>query len=49
LLKVLEGENQQTLMTQLRLFQERALPDLGQNVKCGNSLISPNIYDTHVD
>jgi hypothetical protein len=49
LLKVLEGENQQTLITQLRLFQERALPDLGQNVKCGNSLISPNIYDTHVD
>jgi hypothetical protein len=46
LLKVLEGENQQTLMTQLRLFQERALPDLGQNIKCGNSLISPDIYDS---
>ncbi len=45
-LKVLEGENQQTLMTQLRLFQERALPDLGQNIKCGNSLISPDIYDS---
>jgi hypothetical protein len=47
LLKVLEGENQQTLMTQLRLFQERALPDLSQNIKCGNSLISPDIYDGH--
>ena len=23
----------------LRLFHERALPDLGQNIKCGNSLI----------
>jgi hypothetical protein len=46
LLKVLEGENQQTLITQLRLFQERALPDLGQNIKCGNSLISPDMYDS---
>ena len=45
-LKVLEGENQQTLMTQLRLFQERALPDLAQNIKCGNSLIGPDIYDS---
>jgi hypothetical protein len=45
LLKVLEGENQQTLMEQLRLFQERALPDLGRNIKCGNSLISADLYD----
>jgi hypothetical protein len=46
LLKVLEGENQQTLMTQLRLFQERALPDLGRNIKCGNSLISTDFYES---
>jgi len=39
LLKVLEGESDQTLNTNLRLFHERALPDLGCNVKCGNSLI----------
>jgi len=45
LLKVLEGENEQTLATQLRLFHERALPDLGNNVKCGNSLISPDFYE----
>jgi hypothetical protein len=45
LLKVLEGENQQTLATQLRMFQERALPDLGKNIKCGNSLIAPEFYD----
>ena len=30
LLKVLEGENEQTLSTQLSFFQERALPDLGE-------------------
>jgi len=43
-LKVLEGETQQTLSNQLRLFHERALPDLGANIKCGNSLIGPDFY-----
>ena len=28
-----------------RLFQERALPDLGDNIKCGNSLIGPDFYE----
>ena len=46
LLKVLEGESQQTLATQLRFFQERALPDLGSNIKCGNSLIGTDFYDS---
>jgi predicted type IV restriction endonuclease len=41
LLKVLEGESQETL----RLFHERALPDLGNNIKCGNSLIGPDFFD----
>ncbi len=45
LLKVLEGENEQTLSNQLRLFRERALPDLANNIKCGNSLIGPDFYD----
>jgi hypothetical protein len=44
LLKVLEGETSQTINTTLRLFHERALPDLGNNIKCGNSLISPDFY-----
>ena len=38
LLKVLEGE------TQPDLFAERVLPDLGNNIKCGNSLIGTDIY-----
>jgi len=46
LLKVLEGETDQTLESQLRLFQERALPDLDNNIKCGNSLIGYDFYDT---
>ena len=26
------------------MFHERALPDLGDNIKCGNSLIGPDFY-----
>ena len=46
LLKVLEGESEESLTTQLRLFHERVLPNLGNNIKCGNSLIGPDFYDT---
>jgi len=42
LLKVLENETQESL----RLFHERALPDLGNNIKCGNSLIAPDFYQS---
>ena len=45
-LKMLEGENAQTLGTQLQMFHERALPDLQRNIKCGNSLIGPDFYDS---
>ncbi len=45
LLKVLENENQDTLERQMKLWRERALPDLGNNIKCGNSLIGPDFYD----
>ncbi len=45
LLKVLEGESAETLNSNLKLFKERALPDLGDNIKCGNSLIGPDFYD----
>ncbi|MGA2489376.1 MAG: Eco57I restriction-modification methylase domain-containing protein, partial [Anaerolineales bacterium] len=46
-LKVLEGESQETIGAQLGLFKERALPDLGSNIKCGNSLIGPDYYEGH--
>jgi hypothetical protein len=45
LLKVLEGENQETIGSQLSLWQERVLPDLGKNVQCGNSLIGPDYFE----
>jgi hypothetical protein len=45
LLKVLEGESESSLATQLSMFQQRALPDLDNNIKCGNSLIGLDFYD----
>ncbi|MEI6376357.1 MAG: Eco57I restriction-modification methylase domain-containing protein [Chthoniobacterales bacterium] len=42
LLKVLEGETAQRL--QRELIQERVLPDLDDNIKCGNSLIASDYY-----
>jgi hypothetical protein len=44
LLKVLEGESDQSLTSQFILFHQRALPDLGANIKCGNSLIGSDFY-----
>ena len=45
LLKVLEGESSETLTKQLDLFKQRALPDLDNNIQCGNSLIAADYYD----
>ncbi len=44
LLKVLEGESQESITKQFELFHQRALPDLGSNIKCGNSLIGSDAY-----
>ena len=44
LLKVLEGETRQNVDSYFKLFHERVLPDLGANIKCGNSLIAPDFY-----
>ncbi len=48
LLKVLEGETQDTLQSELGL-RLRALPDLSANIKCGNSLIGPDIDELQPD
>lgn len=45
LLKVLEGERKDVLERQQKLFREKALPDLEQNIKCGNSLIGPDFFE----
>ena len=47
LLKILEGETEGTIFRQRKMvtpYHQRALPDLGSNIKCGNSLIGPDFY-----
>ncbi len=46
LLKVLEGESMETLgrQRQLQLFQDRVLPNLAHNIKCGNSIIASDFW-----
>lgn len=46
MLKVLEGESNETLHSQMRMFPvDRVLPDLNFNIRCGNSLVGPDISD----
>jgi len=42
LLKALEGLQEQEIQSQL--FHERILPNLGNNIKCGNSLVGTDFY-----
>ena len=44
-LKVLEGETAENIDNALKNHNERGLPDLGANIKCGNSLIGPDFYN----
>jgi len=44
LLKVLEGEDEQSV-GQMGMFHERVLPNLANNIKCGNSLIGSDFYE----
>ena len=46
LLKVLEGAGRDIFEKQQKLWTERALPDLGNNIKCGNSLIGHDFYNS---
>jgi hypothetical protein len=45
-LKMLEGESARSLSFQQSFVQNRVLPDLSSNIKCGNSLIGPDFYAT---
>jgi len=45
LLKALEGESRESIDNVQKWFREPALPDLGSNIKCGNSLIGFDIID----
>lgn len=49
LLKALEGETKHSIKRQLKLFHERVLPSLDDNIKCGNSLIGPDFFEMRHD
>ncbi len=49
LLKALEGETNASVSKQLTFFNERVLPNLGDNIKCGNSLIGTDFYDNQLE
>ncbi len=44
LLKVLEQVSRETIDKNQKLFHQRALPDLENNIKCGNSLVGTDFY-----
>ena len=43
-LKCMEGETVASIASQLRLFNERVLPTLDNNIKDGNSLVDTDFY-----
>ncbi|MFH0976403.1 MAG: N-6 DNA methylase [Spirochaetota bacterium] len=49
LLKCLEGETEASVNEQMTLFKERVLPNLEDNIKCGNSLIDFDFYEGQLD
>jgi len=49
LLKCMEGETEASIATQQKLFNERVLPTLDENIKSGNSLIDTDFYDSQLD
>ncbi|GAB4480614.1 MAG: hypothetical protein OHK0057_34310 [Thermoflexibacter sp.] len=46
LLKALEGETEASIHASLKLFNERVLPSIDNNIQCGNSLIGTDFYNS---
>lgn len=46
LLKALEGETEASIHASLKLFNERVLPSIDDNIQCGNSLIGTDFYNS---
>ena len=49
LLKCMEGETEASIATQMKLFHERVLPTLDNNIKDGNSLVDTDFYNNQLD
>jgi len=49
LLKCMEGETKESIEAQTKLFHDRVLPTLDNNIKSGNSLIDLDFYDGQIE
>jgi type I restriction-modification system DNA methylase subunit/predicted type IV restriction endonuclease len=49
LLKCMEGETATSIAQQQKLWHERILPNLGDNIKSGNSLVDTDFYDAMLE
>ena len=49
LLKCMEGETDATINHQLKMFHERVLPTLDNNIRDGNSLVDTDFYASQLD
>lgn len=49
LLKCMEGETKESIEAQTKLFHDRILPTLDNNIKSGNSLIDIDFYESELD
>lgn len=49
LLKCMEGETKESIEAQAKLFHDRILPTLDNNIKSGNSLIDLDYFDNEID
>lgn len=49
LIKCMEGETATTVEQQQKLWHERILPTLDNNIKCGNSLVDIDYYDGQLE
>ena len=49
LLKCMEGETLASIAYQFSMFNERVLPTLEENIKCGNSLVDTDFYASELD
>ena len=49
LLKCMEGETETSLAQQFKLWHNRILPTLDNNIKSGNSLVDTDYYDGQID
>jgi hypothetical protein len=49
LIKCLEGETEASIKQQFRIWNERVLPTLENNIKDGNSLINIDFYTSQID